>query len=46
MWFTTIKRFYDSGHTAYNDESLKNFVVANMITSQQYKEITDIKYVS
>ncbi|TCZ70958.1 XkdX family protein [Paenibacillus albiflavus] len=44
MWFTTIKRFYDNGHPTYNDDSLKNFVVAKMITAAEYKEITGVKY--
>lgn len=45
MWFSTIKRFYDNGHPAYTNESLKTFVVARMITPDQYKEITGIDYV-
>lgn len=44
MWYTTIKRFYDNGHPAYNDESLKTFVSAKMITVQQYEQITGIEY--
>lgn len=44
MWFNTIKRFYDSGHPSYTNESLKLFVKANMITAEQYKLITDESY--
>ncbi|GGH17383.1 XkdX family protein [Paenibacillus segetis] len=44
MWYTTIKRYYDNGHPAYTVESLKTFVVAKMITVEQYKQITDVEY--
>lgn len=44
MWYTTIKRYYDNGHPSYNDESLKTFVKANMITAVQYEEITGVPY--
>ena len=44
MWYATIKRFYDNGHSAYTNESLKTFVVAKMITAEQYKEITGQEY--
>lgn len=44
MWYSAVKRFYDNGHPAYNDESLKTFVVAQMITADQYKLITDKEY--
>ena len=44
MWFNTIKRFYDGGHPSYTDENLKVFVVANMITAEQYEQITGEPY--
>lgn len=46
MWFASVKRFYDNGHPAYTPESLKTFVVAKMITPQQYQQITDTEYVA
>lgn len=46
MWFNTIKRFYDGGHPSYTDESLKTFVLAGMITEEQYTEITEVPYVA
>lgn len=44
MWYATIKRFYDNGHPAYTVDSLKTFVVAKMITPEQYQQITDVEY--
>lgn len=44
MWYTTIKRYYESGHPSYTDESLKTFVKAGMLTESQYEEITGIPY--
>ncbi|WP_370225304.1 XkdX family protein [Cytobacillus sp.] len=44
MWYSAIKRYYDNGHPSYNDESLKTFVKASMITSDQYTEITGVPY--
>ncbi|MED1908538.1 XkdX family protein [Cytobacillus firmus] len=44
MWYSTIKRYYDNGHHSYTDESLKNFVKANMISADQYTEITGVPY--
>ncbi|WP_306009333.1 XkdX family protein [Bacillus sp. MMSF_3328] len=44
MWYTTIKRYYDNSHPSYNDESLKTFVKAGMLTGNQYTEITDKAY--
>jgi uncharacterized XkdX family phage protein len=44
MWFNTIKRYYDNGHPSYTDENLKTFVKANMITEDQYTEITGVPY--
>lgn len=46
MWYNTVKRFYDMKHPAYTDESIKGFVVTEMITAEQYKLITGIPYVS
>ncbi|EWG08910.1 XkdX family protein [Cytobacillus firmus] len=46
MWYTTIKRYYDNGHPSYNDESLKTFVKAGMITGVQYEEITGVPYLA
>ncbi|GIO39290.1 hypothetical protein J41TS12_41510 [Paenibacillus antibioticophila] len=46
MWYSTIKRFYDNGHPAYTHDNLKTFVVAKMITAEQYKQITNIDYVA
>ncbi|MFB4332696.1 XkdX family protein [Paenibacillus sp. CR_12] len=46
MWYPTIKRYYDNGHQAYTYENLKTFVVAKMITPEEYKQITGIKYVA
>lgn len=44
MWYSTIKRYYDNGHPSYNDESLKTFVKASMITEKQYTDITGVQY--
>ncbi len=44
MWFETIKRYYDSGHPRYTDESLKVFVTAKMLTETEYEAITDEPY--
>lgn len=44
MWYNTIKRYYDNGHIAYTNESLKTFVRAGMITAEQYEQITGIEY--
>lgn len=46
MWYSTIKRFYDNGHKSYTDESLKTFVKADMITAEQYSDITGVTYVT
>ena len=46
MWYATVKRFYDSKHPAYNDESLKGFVVTKMITAEDYEKITGVEYVA
>lgn len=46
MWYNTVKRYYDMKHPLYTDESLKGFVVTDMITAEQYKKITGIEYVA
>lgn len=46
MWYTTIKRFYDSRHSSYTNESLKTFVRAAMITTEQYETITKESYIA
>lgn len=43
MWFDTVKGFYDD--KLYTKEDVKVFVVANMITEEQYKEITGEDYI-
>lgn len=45
-WFDTIKQFYDNKHPLYTNDGIKVFVVVNILTPQQYKEITDIKFVA
>ena len=42
MWFDSVKRYYDMG--LYTDEQMKMFVKANMITAEEYKEITNKAY--
>lgn len=44
MWYLTVKRFYDNKHPSYTDESIKVFVEANMITTEQYQTITNKAY--
>ncbi len=44
MWFETIKRYYDTGHPQYTDESLKVFVQAEMLTPEEYEIITGKSY--
>lgn len=46
MWYGTIKRFYDDGHEAYTIDNVKIFVKAEMITAEQYTEITGEPYVA
>ncbi|GIO63392.1 MULTISPECIES: XkdX family protein [Paenibacillus] len=43
-WFDTIKKFYDNKHPLYTKEDIKVFVIANMLTPEQYQEITDAIY--
>ncbi|MHA2856939.1 XkdX family protein [Paenibacillus lautus] len=44
MWYPIIKRYYDSQHPLYNEDSLKTFVVAKMLTAEEYQQITGIEY--
>lgn len=44
MWFEAVKGFYDD--KLYTKEDVKVFVVANMITQIEYKEITGEDYVA
>ncbi|MGC6588013.1 XkdX family protein [Paenibacillus sp. Dod16] len=44
MWYSIVKRYYDNEHPLYNSESLKTFVVAKMITPDEYKQITNVDY--
>lgn len=44
MWYPIIKRYYDNQHPLYNNQSLRTFVVAKMITAEEYQQITRISY--
>jgi uncharacterized XkdX family phage protein len=44
MWYTMIKRYYDSKHPSYTNEGMKNFVKAGMLTETEYQEITGVEY--
>lgn len=46
MWFDAVKKFYDNRHPSYNNETLKVFVQAKMITAEEYKIITGIEYIA
>ncbi|MCI1776588.1 MULTISPECIES: XkdX family protein [Paenibacillus] len=46
MWYPIIKRYYDNQHPLYNDDSLKTFVAAKMITADEYQQITGVEYVA
>ncbi|MUG68630.1 XkdX family protein [Paenibacillus campinasensis] len=46
MWYPIVKRYYDNQHTLYDNQSLKTFVVAKMITAEEYQQITGIEYVA
>ena len=43
MWYDSVKRYYNMGF--YTNEQMKVFVVAEFITVEQYKEITEVEYV-
>lgn len=40
--YKMIKRYYDKG--LYTNEEMKIFVNSNMITREQYKEITGVEF--
>jgi len=42
MWFDTVNDYYDKGY--YENEDIKIFVIAKMITETEYKEITSEDY--
>ncbi|MBO3443422.1 XkdX family protein [Clostridium sp. CCUG 7971] len=44
MWKDTIKKWYEED--LYNNEDVKVFVVAKMITTEEYKEITNEDYIA
>lgn len=44
MWYPIIKRYFDNRHQLYNIDSLKTFVTANMLTPEEYKQITKVDY--
>lgn len=46
MWYSIIKRYYDNQHPLYNNDSLKTFVTAKMITTDEYEQITNVEYVA
>jgi len=46
MWYPIVKRYYDNHHPLYNDDSLKTFVAAKMITPEQYQQIAKVEYVA
>lgn len=46
MWYPIIKRYYDNQHPSYDNDSLKTFVVAKMITAEEYQQITGVEYVA
>ena len=43
MWFDSVKRYYDMKF--YTKENVRVFVVANMISEEDYKKITGDTYV-
>ncbi len=42
MWFNSVKEYYLKGF--YANEDIKIFVIADMITETEYKEITSEDY--
>ncbi|MGG4346432.1 XkdX family protein [Paenibacillus lautus] len=44
MWYPIVKRYYDNQHPLYTDDSLKTFVVAKMISTEEYEQITNVDY--
>lgn len=43
MWYNSVKRYYDMGF--YTKDNVKVFVVAGMVTDEDYKKITGDVYV-
>ncbi|WP_213616318.1 XkdX family protein [Paenibacillus lactis] len=44
--YLITKRYYDSQHPLYNNDSLKFFVSAKMIMPKEYKLITNVDFVA
>ena len=44
MWFETIKGYYNDKF--YDNNDMKIFVTAKMITIEEYKEITNEDYIA
>lgn len=42
MWFNIVKRHFDRGN--YTEDDVRVFVQAEMLTEDQYKEITGEDY--
>ena len=40
--FAIVKRYYDRG--IYNEKAVAKFVSANMLTAEEYKQITSKEY--
>lgn len=43
MWYSSVKEYYDMGF--YTNDNVRVFVIANMITEEDYKNITGEDYV-
>ncbi|MDB8790678.1 XkdX family protein [Romboutsia sp. 1001216sp1] len=46
MFYEMIKGYYEDKMEGYDNEGMKVFVEANMITAEQYKEITGMDYIA
>ncbi|MBO3444003.1 XkdX family protein [Clostridium sp. CCUG 7971] len=44
MWFETIEGYYNE--KIYDNSDMKIFVTAKMITTEEYKEITNEDYIA
>lgn len=42
MWYNSVKRYYDMGF--YTNENVKVFVIAGMVTAEEYRLITGEEY--
>lgn len=42
MWYNSVKEYYDMGF--YTNANVKIFVIANMISTDDYKKITGEEY--